>query len=294
MVLVLLSGVRLWDGRAGDAVEPAQEAVRLFRGLTDLRGQSMAFGTLARALAAAGRADEALATLDEAAEVLTPGFTEDLSFIRGGVLTHLGLVDEFTASLAWYAESKVFAADMVRSNGLTLFGLAELQMGRAAEATAHLKEAVELAVADGPKANALSVLALCHVATGCPDAARDAAAAALEIDTRTYLDSMYALVARGFASVQAGDVAGAEAAFSAAQDAVDGTSDRVQQAAVRLAHGLAWSALGLDSADAVLDEARGRLGALGLDGAGWEQVFRLAASGSGTAAMSAAEPSGSG
>ena len=292
MVLVLLSGVRLWDGRAADAVEPAQEAVRLFRGLVDLRGQSMAYGTLSRALAATGRVEEAMATLEQASEVLTPGFTEDLSFIRGGVLTHLGVVDEFSAGLAWYTESKVFAADMVRSNGLAVFGLAELQLGRATQATTHLKESVELAVADGPRANAYSLLALAHATTGCPDAAREAASAALEIEARTYLDSVYALLARGFASVQAGDVGGAEAAFAAAREAVDATGDRVQQAMARLAHGLARAALGLD--DAVLDDARGRLAALGLDGAGWEQVFRLAVSGSGEAAMSAAEPSGSG
>ncbi len=294
MVLVLLGGVRLWDGRAADAIEPAQHAVRLFRGLTDLRGQSMAYGTLARAFAAAGRVEEALSTLDEAAALLTPGFNEDVSFIRGGVLTHLGITDEFSASLAWYTESKVFAADMVRSNGLALYGLAELQLGRAAEATGHLTEAVELAVAEGPRANALAVLALCQAATGFPDAAREAAGAALQIDARTYLDSMYALMARGFASVQAGDVAGAQAAFDAARDAVDPTTDRVQQALVRFATGLAFTALGMDGGDVLVDDGRARLAALGLDGAGWERAFRLAVDGSGDAAMSTADSSGAG
>jgi class 3 adenylate cyclase/tetratricopeptide (TPR) repeat protein len=286
MVLVLLGGVRLWDGRASDAVEPAQEAVQLFRGLTDLRGQSMAYGILARALAASGRVDEAMATLDEADAVLTPAFTDDMNFIRGGVLTHLGVSDEFALSVAWYTRSKVFAADMVRSGGLAVVGLAELQLGQAAEAAAHLRESVDLAVADGPRANSLSLLALAHAATGCPDAARDAAAAVLDLDARTYLDSAYALMARGFASVQAGDVPGAEAAFTSAQGAVDETSDRVQQAMVRLAHGIARSTLGVDGVDALLGEARARLTALGLHDTGWERLFRLAATGTAVGAES--------
>jgi class 3 adenylate cyclase/tetratricopeptide (TPR) repeat protein len=277
MVLVLLAGVRLWDGRTTEAVEPAAEAIRLFRGMNDVRGHSLAFGILSRALAAAGRVEEAMAVLEDADTVLTPAYQQDMAFIRGGVLAHLGRPDEVIASFSRYAESKVFGEDVVRSPALALYGLAELQAGRHQEAVVDLEQAVDAAVADGPRANALAVSALAQVATGKPDAAREAAAAALEIEARTYLDTMTALVARAFASVQAGDVLGATTAFQAAQDTVDASGDRVNQATVRLARGLGEAALGVGRADAVLEEGRARLAAIGLDGCSWEQAFRAAA-----------------
>jgi hypothetical protein len=78
-------------------------------------------------------------------------------------------------------------------------------------------------------------------------------------------------------------VIGATTAFQAAQDTVDASGDRVNQGVVRLARGLGEAAVGIGSADAVLEEGRARLAAVGLDGCNWEQAFR-AASGADTAA----------
>lgn len=285
MVLVLLAGVRLWDGRTAEAIEPATEAVRLFRSMTDLRGNGLAYGTLSRVLVACGRVEEGMAVLDEAEHVTSPSaLFQDMTFVRAGVATQLGRPHDAQAALAeWHAGGSL-TGDINRSAGLALLGLALLQGGEVDRAAGRLEEAVATAPADGPRANALALLALARVAQGRLGDAQQAGDGALAIEAKTYIDTSLALVARAYVAGQVGDDAGARAAFDEALATVDASGDRLHQAATRLAlvHGL--------GTEEAREGARARLVQLGLDLEGWDTAFRLAATASASVVAEPTEP----
>jgi class 3 adenylate cyclase len=278
MVLVLLAAVRLWDGRTLDAIEPAREAVRLFDGIADIRGQGLAYATLSRALVASGRVREGVAVLDEAdTAVVANDITLTSGFARAGIANHMGDSETALAQLAGWQAGGAAPADMATSEGNALLGLALLQSGDVAGALVATETAVATAPAPGSQAAAQALLALVSAAARRPTEAIEAGAAAVAIAVHTYLDSLLAVVARGCALVQLGDEAGARAAFDEAEAVVDATADRVHQAGVRLARARALEALGASDACEALDEARARLAQLDIPATGWDTAFRLAA-----------------
>jgi class 3 adenylate cyclase/tetratricopeptide (TPR) repeat protein len=280
MVLVLQANIRQWEGRTAEAVEPATEAMRMFEGIADIRGQGLSYATLGRVLVASGRVQEAFALFDRADEELPPtDFLQDMSLPRAGAGTHIGDSAVAMAALQQLREAPELPGDMIHSEARTLLGLATLQSGDVGGALAHAEAAVDTAVADGGRANALALLTLCLAAAGRPSAAVEAHDRLVAVDVRTYLDSMLGLVGRAGALVQAGDEAGARAAYDEAQRVVDGTGDRVHQATVRLARARGLEALGADDAPTVLRDAQSRLDQLGITARGWDTVFRLGASG---------------
>ncbi|HVF73842.1 MAG TPA: adenylate/guanylate cyclase domain-containing protein [Acidimicrobiales bacterium] len=278
MVLVLLGAVRLWDGRTTEAIDPAREAVRLFTGIADIRGQGLAYATLSRALVAAGRVREGVAVLDEADQaVIVNDITLNNGFARAGVANHMGDPQTALAQLAGWKAADAAPADMATSEGNALHGLALLQSGDVEGALDSARKAVDAAPAPGSKAAALALVALVLAAARRPTEALEAAETTLSIEVHTYLDNVLSLVATACALVQLGDEPGARAAFDQAEAVVDATGDRIHQAGVRLARARALEALGAADACEALDEARVRLAQLDIPATGWDTAYRLAA-----------------
>ena len=95
-------------------------------------------------------------------------------------------------------------------------------------------------------------------------------------DVRTsYLDRTMAHMAAGLVAARLGDVAAVNTSFRAARAEVDVTGDVLTQAYVRLAEGRALDQVGDSGAVDRTAEAWSRLHELGIDGAGWRNVFDL-------------------
>ncbi len=119
-----------------------------------------------------------------------------------------------------------------------------------------------------------AALALAYAAAGRADEAL--ALADASAGRGTYLDQLQHGLAAAFSRLRLGDP-DAAAAFDAVVTASDATEARLDQAICRLARACAWQRLGRDDAGAVDDEARSRLEAAGISGAGWARLFSLAA-----------------
>jgi hypothetical protein len=103
------------------------------------------------------------------------------------------------------------------------------------------------------------------------------AAAVESAEAATYLDRCVGAVARGFAEAHLGRPEESTAAFMTAAGTVDRTGDVLAQALVRLAHARAMQAVGDLEATAALSRAQDRLRELGIEAAGWDAAFCLAA-----------------
>jgi tetratricopeptide (TPR) repeat protein len=280
MVYVLLASVRLWEGRTSEAIEPAREARELFRAMQDLRGEVQATGVLARSLVASGRVGEGLSLLDDLRTLSHPShmgaFGADAGVAIANVTIHLG--DGETALTALADRVPKVGMGLVEVPEVACYrGLALLQLGRIDEAVASLEVALDGAKAAGPRAASSATMALAQAAAGNLTAAVSAAEEALATDVATYLDRVYAILALAFVAVQAGDATGAKARFAEALLIVDGTGDRMQQAAVRLARARGLEALGDPRADEAIADAGGHFELLGLPATGWDTAYHLAA-----------------
>ena len=275
MTLQLISGVRLWEGRTDEAVGPAREAAELFAALGDRRGYLQATGGLTRALAASGCLAETRELLAERLHAVDGLSNEDeaaATMMIAGALMHLGEAGEAMEALAQSGQGVNMAGDMGHSEGLTLLGMALLQLGDVRHAVHELDRATSAAVAEGPRANALATLALAQAAAGASEEALTTARQVPDVAGFTYFDAALAGLARGFALAQLDHRDEAEAVFRQVTELVDGTGDRLFQAVVRVAAGEA-----LDDTAARAD-GEARLAAMGLGMPGWRQIFRLAVS----------------
>jgi hypothetical protein len=273
---VLLGNVALWTGRPTSALEHERDAANRFHTIGDTWGETQARVGLVRALAAAGRVDDALAEIDASGSgstiVSMTLVTREL--VRAQVLVHIGDPGALAAALhvGGNAEGTFTLGVELRM----MLGLALLQAGRIDEGLVEL-EAARSQVADpdnGPGAAARSALALGLVAAGDTDRALELAQQG--IDQGTYLDRQGCELARAFALLQRGDP-DAAMAFDAALEHVDRTEARLDQAIVRVARARAWSALGRPDAEEAEHDTRLALAALGHDLSGWDRVFKLAA-----------------
>jgi tetratricopeptide (TPR) repeat protein len=295
MVQFLLSSVALWQGRTNEAIERSQEAARLFRELGN--GDALrADGVLIRARAAAGDIDAAFSLARD--DLLTAlsnegsngwssskagmlyGLVQGSVLVLAGTAIHVGDGEQAMSVLGDLSQLSTGAVSEVATTEVdTAHGAALAQVGRFDEAIDRLEQASAVAMAAGPRANALSLLALAYAGACRPDQATDAARTAASLDEATYLDRAVADVARGFALVQLGRPDEGEEAFCAALSSVDATGDLTQQAIVRLARARSWEAVGRRDASVALDEARAALDGIGITAAGWDTAFRAAAGG---------------
>ena len=157
------------------------------------------------------------------------------------------------------------------------YGLAFLQTGRPVDAAEHLENAIRETNEPGPRANALALLALADAEMGRSDEALAHAEEALGVSEATYNDRTMALLARAFALLQLGRAQEAVGAMDLAGREAAATGDRVLQAHVLVARGRMLEALGDPSASEVIDAAGACRAGLGIDGGGWDTLFRLAA-----------------
>ena len=278
MTLVLLSGVRLWEGKTDLAIEPAREAVDLFMAIDDQRGVLQASATLARALGAVGRVEEARACMTDVLYQVSGPIAE----LQTGVMVASGLLQtgEAEEALRRLVEEGIdvnLGGDMGRSEGRSMMGLAHLQLGDAQAAVDELQPAFDHAPADGPRANAAALLGLALVCLNEPEAALAAAGLVPGIEAATYADKSMAALVTGLANVQLGRPDEARAAFDECLAVVDATGDRLFQAILRIGVGDGLAVLEHPASVSLRDEADSRLGAMGVEAGGWRKMFRMAA-----------------
>ena len=277
MMLTLLAGVRMWDGRTDEAIEPSREALALFQELDDTPRVVQAAAGLARTLAAAGRVAEAREEIDTYIGLAGGGDPETpVGMMLAGTILQLGDAELALETLTRDQPAANVGGDMGRSEGRTQVGLALLQLGDARHAVEELEAAVGDAPADGPRANALAVLALGRTCVGDPDGALAAAEEVPRIDAATYADRSMAALAAGLAHVQRRDVDAAVSSIEASLAVADATGDRLLQAILRLGAAESLGSLEHPLAAAWREEAESRLGAMGVEALGWRNAFRLA------------------
>jgi tetratricopeptide (TPR) repeat protein len=167
---------------------------------------------------------------------------------------------------------EVRVGDIERSVATALH---QLQLGESTNALQVL-ESLHRALPDEGDSNARSALALAHVAGGDLEGALLDADAVVSADQASYLDKVFAGIARGLALSRRGDHAAAQAAFDQVKAAADATEDRISWALTRLADATAASARGEADAAQRCEEADRHLAELGLLDTGWRRAFSLA------------------
>ena len=247
MTLVLLATVRLWEGRAEQAVDGATEALKLFSEINDHDGLMRGTATLARALAACGRVEEARSVVDD-----------PTGLAAVAVATHLG--DWRTVLAARQSDLELIAAEAAVTAAFAL-----LQAGQVEEALSLLEE-------PSPSPYHRAVLSLALVSGRDPDRALDSADAALDARPEaTYRDAAFAHLAQGFAQLQLGRLGQAREAIVAARRSVAPTDDVVTTAVVEL------GAARLERNDDSVSAALKNLESMGVPTDGWETLLRTAA-----------------
>jgi tetratricopeptide (TPR) repeat protein len=270
---MLLGSVSLWSGRAAAAVEYARKAVGQFHALGDPWGENQARTILVRALAIAGRVDEALATVDAALDGtrVTPEGRTIGSLVRAQVLVHCGNPDALAAALH---ASKPDERWTLSHEYRMVLAAALTQAGRTDEAIAELEDArVEVSENAGPGSANNAALAIAYAVARRTTEARKAADAG--IGRGTYLDQHLCAIAGALARVQAREPDAVEA-IDAAIVSIDATEARIDQAGARVLRAHALAALGHPDAGAARRDADVRLAGLELEMPGWERAFALA------------------
>jgi tetratricopeptide (TPR) repeat protein len=278
MIVMLMSNIRLWQGRTAESIERSREARQLFVEMNDVLGQFRAMIPEARALAAAGRAEEAVATVDAAIEVA--GGRPEASLVGilpsiAGQLGDLALAARARAELTSLEESLVSSPpDKTPPDELIVhFALLDLQSGQPAAALDRLVTG-ELPSVETLSSFAATVLALTLVAAGRAAEAVPLLDPVLADGSRaTYADRIDALIARGMAVAALGQRRPADADFTSAGELADATDDVLRQRLTRLA-----AAHASGDASAITD-ARSRLCESGVAAEGWDTAYSLASSG---------------
>jgi class 3 adenylate cyclase/tetratricopeptide (TPR) repeat protein len=275
---VLLAQISLWQGRAEEAVEQGRRAHAAFTEINDLWGQGQGLLPTARALAALGRHDEAIDLVHKAAAYLVPTVRnpETVRVFEASVFAAVG--EPFESIDVLESELLPVKEGLPGDERRVMLALIRFQCGRPAEALPDLDAFVQSARSPGALTASASVLSLVLSAVGRADDALGAANRVLETGG-TYLDRLYAQIARGFALGQLGRHGEAQAAFDEAIAAVDATDARLDQGLTRLARAHALAAANNPEADAAFVDARARLGRFGVAAPGWETAYSLAATG---------------
>ena len=281
MMLVLIGSVRLWTGRPESAVPILEEARANLMAIDDAFGGLQASATLGRALVSAGRIAEGFAILPGGDGIIDPDILEHAQMFgvmaTANAAVQVGDVD-LSAALLQVAptfaneDAGVLVGDAERA---VATGMHRLQLGDAAGAV-NVLESLQRHLDGNVNPNARSALALARACHGDIDGALSDADVVLDHDRGSYLDKVFAGIARSLALGRRGDQAAAQAAFDQVRAAADATEDRVAWAITRLADALAASARGEADAAVRCEEADRQLSELGLADTGWRRAFSLA------------------
>lgn len=271
MMLNLLAGVRLWQGRTREALDRAQSAKALFEDIGDDIGLTFALVGVAMGLVLTGQRDEALAMIP--ADLLT---TKNIFGGWGGILTAsnlCALVGDGDQALDILDRS---VGDIDEETVLTCRTLALLVSGRESDAYESGQRAWAHNPTDpGERANIASMVSLAAAAVG---ESEQAVALGDEVGRigGTYLDQVRAHLGRAFGYGRGGDDERARAAIGSARRIIDTTEDDLHRALVRLAESVLATARGWDDAPSVT-ESRQALAVLGVMTESWERLFKVAA-----------------
>jgi tetratricopeptide (TPR) repeat protein len=279
MMLVLLSNLRLWRGRAKAALPLANEARALFQSIGDHYGRAMALNAVSRSLAALGDVAEAEKTIEEVMAVTTAIASEKMGAgIAGATFVHLGEGDRALASLFSAQTDPTDKIGLGDLEWMVSSGLAYLQTAQVDEALTLLEGAAE----QSPSSPyALSAYALASAAIGEPANALGFADAVESFAGASYLDRSTANAARVLAYAQMGDEEATRCALDAAIEFIDDTDDQLARRITRLAAAEALACFGDESANELRTTTQAELIALGAPADGWSTAFRLAALGRG-------------
>lgn len=282
MMLVLIGSVRLWTGRATQAVPCLVEARDLFIEIDDAQGRFQSGVVLGRALIALGRVAEGLAVLPAFDEVLREAAPVENHFMfvtSAGATVHIGdtqrtawLLEQMPDSPLGIAAGSVWVGDVEQVASTALH---RLQTGDGAGALGMVLP-YRAALRPVINPNLESVAAVVLGAAGDPDEAVAAAEAVERDDRGSYLDRLLAGLGRSLAAARRGDDVAAIAGFDQLRAAAEAIDDLVIAAVIDLADALASSARGGAGAAVRLMDADRALVDLGIEDTGWRQVFRLA------------------
>jgi tetratricopeptide (TPR) repeat protein len=275
MMLNLLAGVRLWQGRAREAVQRATQAHRLFVEMDDTMGLTFSLTALATGLVFIGRGEEATELLQRPErKPITSGAPQFTTFV----------LDAFVAMMLGDGAKAVeimSAIDVDDASMLATAALAHLVAGDIGQADDVAARAWDLDPEDpGDRAHAGCVRALAAAAVGRTDEAITTAEEALRVGG-TYLDRTRAHLAQAFGHAQRGDNDQVRQALDSAREIVDASEDDLHRALVRLAQAVIAFSRGAEAAPGAepISACRDRLEDLGVSWRAWERAFRLAATG---------------
>ncbi|HZT66778.1 MAG TPA: adenylate/guanylate cyclase domain-containing protein [Acidimicrobiales bacterium] len=281
MVLVLLANVRLWQGHASAAVGPAGEARALFAEINDNGGELQAAAVQARALAAAGQAEDAWPVIEDSVNRAGGGGTGHVRFgadqLRTVVATHLG---DWRTTLE---NTEGIAPGLGAEEVMISRGVALLQADRVPEALGLLDAVMQGGLGGvNPKAmgvgpNGWASMALARVCAGDVQGALDASAIVVDsAPVATYRDLALAHLARAFAHHQGAGPELVEQDLESARELVAGTDDLVTAAVVELGGARLGEAQGYLSASSRVEDWLRRLDAHGATADGWDTLIRRA------------------
>ncbi|MDH3680096.1 MAG: AAA family ATPase [Acidimicrobiia bacterium] len=272
ITLSLDASLQLWSGNAQAAFELAQQAREVAERLDD---STLAVGSRAiegRALVSLGRLDEGTTMLDEAFSLADQA--GDRESRRVAVVTNCASaarLGEAERAIRWAARydglhddpSVVGEAELIVS-----LALAMLQRGAVAEAASQLLW-VEASATEQFGNYAAAVGSIVAAAQGAVDEAEQLVERT-ETGPSTYLDRVFALLARAAVRFRSGDEPGCEGALAAARAVIEETDDQP----TRLLIELVAAVCGRGS----VAEAEARMRRTGFEPAGWLTAYRLAAS----------------
>ncbi len=285
MMTVLKASLSLWRGEVEQAVDLAEDARRGFDAIDDRWGRTQALAVLVRSLTMCGRSSDGQRALGELlAEA--EGLADLRVFtVLVAAATHMHVGDPERA-LEAIATGRAIGPEQfwepgMEADSFELYAL--LQSGRldaAVTLESEVAKALDPSTAnESVRAASLGARALVLTAAGELARVDELLAEAAALDVGTFLDRARMTVVEGLVAAVRGDRARCTERFGQAQAVVDATDDRLDQALVSLAYGLALASLGAPDADDHLVYARTRLAGVGLSAAGWERAFSLALEG---------------
>jgi class 3 adenylate cyclase/tetratricopeptide (TPR) repeat protein len=274
MMLMLVASVRLWAGRTDEAVTMAEQAQRTFTSLGDRYGGAQSGAVLGRALVMAGRIEEGFALLVKVGSPEASGAAEGDGFpARYARLAAALQIGEPHRGASVLHDIEVTAsAGLGGDDAAAVLAAAALMAGDVAAAEAYVASA---RTADlDPNVMAVHALTAAAAGSGRAGALADRIE---ETAGATYLDRATANLAAALEAA-AGDQGAVEAQrrLSIARAAVQPTEDRVAKTVVELGAAAVSSRLALPEADHDAARAEHLAAKLGIDPAGWNQVFALA------------------
>jgi tetratricopeptide (TPR) repeat protein len=277
MMIMVRSSVRLFTGRTEAAARRAEEALALFRTMTEPVGHLQAVALLGRSLVLSGRIDEGFQVLTAADAAPAPTRHEGVfALVRTAAAVASVSIGDAGEALRWAHPDDLAWLDpslIGHGDRLVAIGIALAQSGRILEA----EQVLEIASGDDPNGagrnpDALAALALVDAVSGREERVGELVELARASRRTTYVDRLRLAIAQALAAARRGDTVAAAEAIARARAEVVGTDDRVHDAVVALA-----AAMTLGGAEA-RGAAAGKLAALGVEMTGWRALFDLARS----------------